>query len=192
MKRLLNVLAVLGLILMAYLGSAAVSLNALITAAQNADGAQLLARTNQIWLRQSLVDQVIAAYLKDRVAKQSLTPFQRMAINAVGSTIADELVGKLITADNLSVLLKTGTVQTPTGQAIPGSMSPLVDLNAGRIFDLVGRVDFIKPVELAIRLGRGDDEGAIHLHFENWGWKLSAIRLSPRAVREIISRLPGS
>jgi hypothetical protein len=192
LKRLAGVLAALIVLLAIYFGSIAVSLNGLVSAVRRADGAEVLARTNMVWVRQSLVDQVVGAYLKDRLANKQLTPFQRMAVGAVSSTIADELVGKLITAENLSVLLRTGAVQTASGPPVADGLSPITSLDSYRVFDLLKRLQLIKPVEVAIRLGSGKDDGAVHLHFESGAWKLSAIKLSPRAIKEILSRLPNA
>lgn len=57
---LLAVFVALGI----YVGSALVSLNGLVEAARAGDGSAILARTDTARVRRSLVDQLVAAYLK--------------------------------------------------------------------------------------------------------------------------------
>ncbi|RZN08691.1 hypothetical protein CWO91_21270 [Bradyrhizobium genosp. SA-3] len=93
------------------------------------------------------------AYL-DRVGQsRPVRPFERMAINA----IADDLAIKLMTPENLSVLLKRGTVRNAAENASFGTMSSLAELDLSNIFVFVGRITLVKPVELALELTKGAD-----------------------------------
>lgn len=78
--------------LLTYAGSAFVSVLELVSAVRRGDAAQVVARTNLPRLRHSVVDQVVSAYL-DRIGqKRPVRPFERMAVNAVGATIAVRLM----------------------------------------------------------------------------------------------------
>jgi hypothetical protein len=89
-----------------YVGSAFVSLERLAAAARAADGAQLIARTNIPRVRHAIINQLITAYLEKIGQRSQVKPFEKRAIETFGASIADELAIKLVTADNLSALLK--------------------------------------------------------------------------------------
>jgi hypothetical protein len=98
-----------------------------------------MARTNLPRIRHSIVDQVVSAYL-DRIGqKRPVRPFERMAINAFGTTIADELTVKLMTPENLSALLRSGTVRNAAQNNTFGTMSSLAELDVSNIFVFAGR-----------------------------------------------------
>ncbi|WP_245508527.1 DUF2939 domain-containing protein [Bradyrhizobium zhanjiangense] len=85
-------------------------------------------------VRHSLVDQVVSAYL-DRISqKRPVRPLERMAINAFGATIADDLAIKLMTPENLSALLKSGTVRNGAENITFGTMASLAELDISNIF----------------------------------------------------------
>ncbi|WP_244608997.1 DUF2939 domain-containing protein [Bradyrhizobium sp. SUTN9-2] len=92
-------------------GSAFVSALALVSAVRSGDAVEVIARTDLPHVRHSIVDQVLSAYLDRLEQKWPVRPFERMAINAFGATIADDFAMKLITPENLSEMLKTGTVR---------------------------------------------------------------------------------
>ena len=57
----------------------------------------------------------------------------------------------------------------------------------------LGRVSFVQPVLLAIRVSPSSDPesyAAINLHYEGLGWKLSGMVLPKAAVRELAASLP--
>ncbi|WP_247406705.1 MULTISPECIES: DUF2939 domain-containing protein [unclassified Bradyrhizobium] len=174
-----------------YGGSAFVSLVGLVSAVRGADVAQILARTDMPRLRHSIVDQVMTAYLDRLGQKRQLRPIERIAINAFGATIADDLAAKLMTSENLSVLLKSGAVRNATEDITFGTMSSVAELVISSIFALAGRITFVKPVEFALRLGGGQEAGSISMHLEGTTWKLSGIGLPPKILTNIVDRLPA-
>nr|WP_247403248.1 MULTISPECIES: DUF2939 domain-containing protein [unclassified Bradyrhizobium] len=112
MRWLIGILAAFLICLFIYAGSAFVSVLGLVSAVRSADAAQVIVRTNLPRVRHSIVDQIVSAYL-DRIGQsRPVRPFERMAINAFGATIADDLAVKLMTPENLSVLLSSGTSGT--------------------------------------------------------------------------------
>lgn len=62
-------------------------------------------------VRHSLVDQLIDAYLAKFGQQHPVELFERVAIATFGSGIADNLANKLMTPDNVSVILRTGKVR---------------------------------------------------------------------------------
>lgn len=89
---------------------------------------------------------------------------------------------KLMTPENLAVLLKTGTVRSAAENITFGSMSSLAELDISNVIVFAGRITLIKPVEFALRLGDGHEErGSVSMHLEGTTWKLSGIGLPARA-----------
>src|SRR4030081_80228 len=93
-----------------YVGSVFVSLNSLVQAARAGDGARVLERTDMARLRHSLVNQILSAYLRQLGRERPLRPLERMAANTYGATIADALIAKLLTDENLTGILKNGAI----------------------------------------------------------------------------------
>ena len=189
MKWLVGTLAAVLVSLGIYAGSAFVSLIGLVSAVRNADVAQVMARTDMPRVRHSLVDQVMAAYLDRLGQKRPLRPIELVAINAFGATIADDFAAKLMTPENLAVLLKSGTVHNAADNITFGSMSSLAELDVSNLFAIAGRVRPVKPVEFALRLG-GENAGSISMHFAGTTWQLSGITLPSRVVAQLVDRLP--
>jgi hypothetical protein len=190
MKWLVGTLAAILLCLVIYAGSAFVSILGLVWAVRNADVAQIMARTDMPRVRHSVVDQVIDAYL-DRIGqKRPLRPFERMAINSFGTTIADDFAIKLMTPENLSTLLQSGTVRNAAENITFGTMPFLAELDISDIFGVAARIRLVKPVEFALRLTKKENGGGISIHFEGTTWKLSGITLPRSVLAKMVDRLP--
>ena len=85
-----------------YAGSAVVSLNGLVEAARAGNGVEILARTDVPRLKHSLVDQIVAGYLIRTGQDRPIKPLERMLANTYGASIADALVAKMLTSENLT------------------------------------------------------------------------------------------
>jgi hypothetical protein len=169
-----------------YLASALVSLGGLVEAARAGDGAGVLARTDTVRLRHSLVEQIVAGYLKQLGRDRPIKPLERALANTYGSTVADALIAKLLTEENLTRMLNKGTIG-PDGSAI-ANMQRLSELDTSKLA-MLRRVSPVKLAELQIRLGDAADSGAVRLHFEGDGWKLSGIELPDAAVQTLAQSL---
>lgn len=190
MKWFIGVSTTLALCVLAYLASAWFSLDQLVTAARHHDGARLLQLTDVPRVRHSLVDQIITAYLHKIGALRPVKPFERMAIETFGASIADEVVIKLTTAENLSALLGAGLIRD-TNAVEFGKMSALAGFD---ISDPAGTLTHIRPVKLvefSLQLGADPSAGAISMHFEGRRWKLSGINLPATAIGKLVDRLPS-
>ena len=173
-----------------FVGSAVVSLGSLVEAARAGDGAAVLARTDAGRLRHSLVDQIVAAYLKQIGVNHPVKPLERLAANTYGASIADAMIAKMLTEENLTRMLKTGTITS--GDVSSANMLRLSELDTSKLSDVLSRLGFVKPVEFSVRLGDTLGAGGISLHFEGNGWKLSGIQLPTAAVQVLAQSLVDS
>ena len=108
-------------------------------------------------------------------------PIERLAANTYGASIADALISKMLTAENLTNILQNGSLSADGDN----QMVALGDIDTSKILESLGRLSFVKPVELSVRLGDEEGAGAISLHFAGNGWKLSGLNLPARAVQEL-------
>jgi len=159
----------------AYAGSAAVSLNGLVQAAQSSDAAAVMSRTDLPRLKRSLVDQIVAAYLNRIGQKRTVKPLERLVASTYGASIADVMVGKLLTQERLTELLNSGKVSLDASYL--GEMGQLSQVAPLKLLETAKRVRLVSPVEFSLQLGSGQDAGGISLHFEGDGWKLSGVQL---------------
>jgi hypothetical protein len=173
-----------------YLGSALVSLSGLVEAARAGDGAAVLARTDTERLRRSLVDQIVSAYLTQSGRDRPVKPLERVLANTYGATVADALIAKMLTEENLTRILKNGAIGA--GESPIGNMRGLGEIDTTKVLEMLGRISLIKPVEFLVRLGETENAGAVSLHFEGNGWKLSGIQLPTAAVQVLAQSLMDS
>jgi Protein of unknown function (DUF2939) len=171
-----------------YLTSAVVSVDALVRAAKAGNGAEVIARTNAERLRRSLVDQIVAAYLERTGQKK---PLERLLANTYGASIADAMLQKMLTAENLTKLLQTGVISGPD---ISTSVVPnVLSIDTSSLLEFLGRIRPVKITEIAIRTSKSADPetySAVSIHFEGTGWKLSGINLPRNVTRRLASALP--
>jgi hypothetical protein len=162
----------------------------LAEAAKAGDGAEVLARTDTVRLRRSLVDQIVSAYLKQLGQDRPVKPLERLAANTYGASIADAMIAKMLTAENLTAILNKGAISSG-GAAIP-NMVRLTEIDTSKIFETLMRISPVKPVEFMIRLGETESAGGISIHFEGNGWKLSGIQLPAVAIQVLAQDLVQS
>jgi hypothetical protein len=193
MRWFLGTLAALIVAVAIYLGLAAATLSTLAAAARAGDIAKVLEKTDVKAVSRSLTNQIVNAYLDRIGATRKVGSMEKMLINTYGATIADAMAAKMLTADNLTQLLKSGKVDASQGLPSFAGLPALGDLNTGNWLALLGRVNFIQPVLLGIRVSEKsdpEDYAAINLHFEGTGWKLSGIELPKPIVRTLAASLP--
>jgi hypothetical protein len=189
MRWLIGVVVIFVASLVIYVGSAVWSAKGLVEAVRSGNGGEILARTDLPRVKRSLTDQILAAYLDRLGARRPIKPLERMLANTYGASIADALVSKLLTEENLTRLLRTGAVGDISQEAQFGNLASLANLDTS-VLRLLGRISPVKLVEFAIMLGDDRDSGAIHLHFEGDGWKLSGVQLPAVALRALAGSLP--
>lgn len=176
-----------------YYGSALYSLSDLVAATRDGNGAAIVARTNFPRLSNSLSSQIVKAYLERVGATRRVGAAERMLVSGYGATIADVMVSKLLTPENLTELLKAGQLaETKESPAVTGLPS-LTDLEKINLLTQFGRVHYINPVKLSIRISKSadpEDATAIVLHRSSLSWKLAGIDLPRKVLRDIVARLP--
>ena len=193
MRWFLGTLAALIVAIAIYLGLAAATLSTLAAAARGSDIAKVLEKTDVKAVSRSLTNQIVNAYLDRIGATRKVGSMEKMLINTYGATIADAMAAKMLTADNLTQILKSGKVDASQGLPSFAGLPALGDLNTGNWLALLGRVNFIQPVLLGIRVSENSDPesyAAINLHFEGTGWKLSGIELPKAIARTLAASLP--
>jgi hypothetical protein len=168
-----------------YLGSALVSLGGLVEAARAGDGAGILARTDAGRVRRSLVDQIVSAYLKQLGSDRPVKPLERVLANTYGATIADAMIAKMLTEENLAHILKSGAISL--GEGPIANMQGLGQIDTASLLGMLNRISVIKPVEFLFRLGETENAAGVGIHFEGNGWKLSGIQL-PTAAVQVLAR----
>jgi Protein of unknown function (DUF2939) len=173
-----------------YVGSAVVSLSGLVEAAKAGDGAGVLARTDTVRVRRSLVDQIVSAYLKQLGQDRPVKPLERLAANTYGASIADAMIAKMLTPENLTAILNKGVISS--SGASTANMLRLTEIDTSNVFETLMRISPIKPVEFMIRLGETESAGGVSIHFEGNGWKLSGIQLPAAAVQVLAQDLVNS
>ena len=173
-----------------YVGSAVVSLSGLIESARAGDAAGVLARTDTARVRRSLVDQIVTAYLKQLGHDRPVKPLERIVANTYGASIADAMIAKMLTEENLTAILNKGAITS--GGAPTANMMRLTEIDTSKVLETLMRISPIKPVELMIRLGETASAGGVSIHFEGNGWKLSGIQLPVAAVQVLAQDLINS
>jgi hypothetical protein len=140
-------------------------------------------------LKRSLVDQIVSAYLVRTSQGRTVKPLERILANTYGASIADAMISKMLTAENLTKILQKGELTTDGENQILA----LTALDTSQLFGTLGRFSIIKPVEFSVRIGDDHAAGAINHHFEGDGWKLSGLSLPAKAVERLAMRisLPG-
>jgi hypothetical protein len=193
MRWFLGVLAALIVAAAIYLGLAASSIATLASAARAGDITKVLEKTDIKALTRSLSNQIVNAYLDRIGATRKVGSMEKMLINTYGATIADAIAAKMLTADNLTQILKSGKLEASPGLPAFSGLPALADLHTGNWLSLLGRVNFIEPVLLGIRISEKSDPesyAAINLHFNGTEWRLSGIELPKPIARTLGASLP--
>jgi len=168
-----------------YFGSCVYLLKKLGDSARSGDGQGVLDRTDLPRLRESLSVQLLSAYERRQGANKRRSAIQQL-LKSVAPNIADALLSRILTAERLSELLRTGKTEVGSGAA-PIEMPAVADV---QISDALSRVRFINPVSLAFRTNKVPGEDTfIVMHFEGFAWKLAGIRLPESTLDRIVKGL---
>ena len=194
MRRFVSIVAVVLVAVAVWLGSALVSVSRLAAGARDADGAAVLARTDLPAVRRSLTEQIVRAYLANASEARKVSQIERMVATTYGTTVTDAMVARLLTAETLTQLLKQGRVDAVESVPALEGVPALADLKTGDLFGLLGRIGFVQPVLLSVRVSQSSDPeqiASIHMHLDGSGWRLAAINLPKASVRQLVASLPA-
>jgi hypothetical protein len=177
-----------------YYGSALVGLSHLAAATRDGNGAAIVARTDLPRLSNSLSEQIVSAYLERVGATRRIGAMERMLVSGYGAAVANALVTKLLTPENLTELLKSGRLAEPRLSPALTGLPSLTDLQKINLLTQFGRIHYINPVKLSIRVSKSADPEqatSIVLHRSSLTWKLAGIELPRKVLREIVASLPA-
>ncbi len=193
MRWLIAAFLVLCIAIAVWLGSAIATVGKIATAARAGDGAGVLARTDVTAIRRSLTEQIVQAYLDRAGETRKVSQIERMVANTYGATITDAMVAKFVTAENLTKLLKQGRFDGADNVPAFAGVPTLGDLTTGDIFGMVGRIGFIQPVLLSVRISPSADPqlaARIYMHLDGSGWRLAGFEMPKAVVRQIAASIP--
>ena len=193
MRWLAATIVVLCIAVTVWLGTAITTVGHIASAARAGDGAAILARTDVMAVRRSLTEQVVEAYLKRAGETRKVSQIERMVANTYGATVTDAMIAKLVTAENLTKLLKNGRIDgvdnIPTLEGLP----TLGDIKTDDVLGVLGRIGLVQPVLLSFRISPTADPDAtalVYLHLDGDGWRLSGFELPKAIVRQLAASLP--
>lgn len=188
MRRIAVIASIFAILAAVYVTSMAVSTSRLVEAARARDAAEVLARTDIDRVKRSFTEQIIDAYL-ERIGKGAKRTTVMIA-NTYGSSLADAMLSKFLTADNLKQLLTTGSAGTGVETF---TFPPISAINVKDVPDFLPRLFPVNILQIGIRLSdaaNGDDYAAVSMRFEGAGWKLATITLPKARIRELAASLP--
>jgi hypothetical protein len=162
------------------------SLKGLVVAAQRGDVAAIMSRVDLPRLRNSLAEQIVRAHFKRIEQTRPVKTIERIA----APTVVDALLAQLLTQDNITKLLQSGTLPASPdrGASVVVALPSLSAAGLESTMKIVTRLRPKSPVQLQVLLDTGG-EAAIRLHFEGTHWKLSGIDLPAAALQELLSSL---
>src|SRR5438445_12627167 len=100
MRWIAGIVTALLVVLVVYVGSAFFSLKGLVEAARSGNAEEVYNRTNVNRVKRSLVDQIVGAYLRRIGQTRPIKPMERILATTYGASVADAVVGKLLTKEN--------------------------------------------------------------------------------------------
>jgi hypothetical protein len=172
-----------------YVGSACISVKRLVVSAQAGNASEILARTNLPLLKQSLVDQIVGSYRRRSGQTKPVSQLERTAANTYGASVADAMLTKLLTPENLTELLRTGNANLPLHEGGSIWIPPLNELGSG-VSELIKRLAFIqlRLIDFRMSSASGDDAYSISMHFEGDVWKFAGLHLPANVASQVAER----
>jgi hypothetical protein len=185
MRWFFRVLLLLVVLIAVYLGTAVASLKGLVEDTRSGDASAIMSRIDLPRLRASLAEQIVRAHFTRIEQTRPVKTVERIA----APSIVDALLAKLLTPENITRVLQSGTLPIEAGSAAPVALPTLSSAgleNSGRILAR------LRPKSLLTLQVLLDDAGqtAIRLHYEGTHWKLSGLDLPPAALEKFIAGNP--
>ena len=194
MKRFTLAVLVFTVLLVGYWAWPFVGLRALAAALQAHNAAALSEQVYFARLRNSLAQQIIAAYLRVTGRESKLGAFAPIA-STVGASIVDPLVSQIINPENLIELLRGGTIESELSATsfnigiFPHfSLSDAWDVWWGSEYGL-GRVSIGLPAN-----AEAVEQFRLRMQLLQWRWKITGLdlpqKLRDQLARELAKRYP--
>ncbi len=183
MRKTLVTIVILAALFVAWSAWPLFALYDIARAVQAGDAARIEQRVDFPSLRRSLSDQIIAAYVRVTGMK-----VERGIVGAFGGSVADAMVGKLVTPEALAGLLREGWPKGVLAERPPDVAVPdFTEL--GNIARLYAASDYgIGEFRIALPLDAPPERRfRLQLALKNWTWRLAALDLPP-ALSERLAR----
>lgn len=182
MRRLLTILLTLTIMLALYVGTAVLSLKALIADLRRGDTAAIMSHVDLPRLRDSLAQQIVRTYFTRIEQTRPVKNVERVA----APTVVDALLAQWLTPENVTRMLQSGTLPALGHSTTPViAIPPLSGAGLESTLRILARLRPKSPVQLQVLLDDGA-EAAIRLHFEGTHWKLSGIDLPAPVLHTLI------
>jgi hypothetical protein len=181
MRKTILTIAVLALAWIAYLAWPAYDLAQFVRAVERGDVAIAARYLNLGRVRISLVEQVAEAYLQRTGARSG--PLMQGAV----ASIADPVVGKLISPQALTELLRLGwpraVLPEPPSDAVGISLAGL-----GNAWQLFAAAEYgIARYEVTVPVAAPPGQAfLLQFRLAQWRWQLAAVRL-PDSIRQLLA-----
>jgi hypothetical protein len=186
MKRFISAFLLLLVLLIGYWAWPFFELRALAAALQTGDVTAINEEIDYARLRRSFTEQIIGAYLRVTGRASKLGALGPLA-TAAGASIVDPWVSQIVNPENLSKLLRGGTVSSDLGPVsfrfgdLPSSLNIAWSAWLGSEYGL-GRFSIWLPPGAA-----ETNQFRIRMQLLRWRWKITGIDL-PEKLRDQIAR----
>ncbi|MDP2409683.1 MAG: DUF2939 domain-containing protein [Pseudolabrys sp.] len=193
MKRTIQAVLFVLVLLTAYAAWPLVGLKGIVDAVQAKDAATLSERIDRPALKRSLIDQIGRAYLRVSGKDQGLNEFEIRIALQIAATLAGAKVDEMLSPSALINLLEQSGGTAPYGNlqvGLPGLEAPSF-ANLGR---LVRNTEY-SGTNFYILLPLTSDEQTgyrLRLTLQDWTWKLSGIGLPEQVKTRIASEIARS
>jgi hypothetical protein len=181
MRKTILIIAILALAWIGYAAWPVYDLVQLARAVERGDVAAVTRRVNFARVRISLTQQIAEAYMQRTGARPG--PLVHGAV----ASIADPIVAKVISAEAMAELLRSGWPRTvlpdPPRDAVGISVAGL-----GNVWDLFVASDYgLVRYEVTVPVSLPQERGfGLQLRLAQWRWRLTAVRL-PESIRMLLA-----
>jgi hypothetical protein len=190
MRKFVLILVMIAVACAGYLGSAIFGLWALATAVKQRDAPEIAQRTDFRAVRDSIVRQLVAAYLQQRSQAKKIRRVDELVANTAGASMADAMLAKYLTPSSLAILLSEGRM--PATSDYPEIIiSQSQEFSAQNLLSAASGIRPIGPMSFSVRLSRDEAEYyGVRLGFYGDGWRLAGVDLPVSSLRELAIKLP--
>jgi len=183
MRKTLVCIIALAAIVAAYSAWPFFGLYEVVRAAQSADAARLAERVDFPALQRSLSGQIMGAYMRMPGAR----PERSGLILGAAFSLADPLVAKLLTPENIAEVMKTGWSRAVLGERTAAA-SDIAGLDAdklGTLWQLYFDSDYgIGEFRVPVPVGApAEKQFRIRLALSGWRWRMSGLDI-PHALQD--------
>ncbi|MGO9420084.1 DUF2939 domain-containing protein [Roseiarcus sp.] len=189
MRRFLQTVVVLIVLVAAYWGWALVGAAELASVASQGDPQALMQRIDLPALRRSLASQIARAYLEQNPQFQKMFLLEQDFLGSVSAGAANEALTGILTPENIAALLAKGRVGlAPAGDSrFDWRMPPLSEAFRAGPLQALMHSRFDGPLSFVVGVVSPQGRYGVHLHLSGTTWRLSGLDV-PGEVRAELAR----